>query len=368
MKLRPLPYNKVCGGCAKLLRKGEQAWFGKHAGARCTDCGWQPPPWQQPPSQAPGEPSTPVPAPDAPVHPRKPKGRCPVTAYPPATRCEDGIYRHGWESVAELVADAFTDRAQSDANREDVARRIANNEGSRWANHHTVASVTAAVGSPSKKLLGAIDAMRESLADDVILPVVPRRKMRHGRDEGDELDPDRWLIREPFAWDRCEREMRSRNSVGIGINLSVHAGQKPEELLYRGAAACALADLLAARRLNVRITGFLVVHNMSAGCPELVSQVELKSSDMPLDMAAIATAACDIGFFRLVMVYATARHASGRLDGALGAPAALPDADRRGLDFIINHDVCSRDSAADWLREILNGMTGAAPENEGGAR
>jgi ATP-dependent RNA helicase DeaD len=56
------------------------------------------------------------------------------------------------------------------------------------------------------------------------------------------------------------------------------------------------------------------------------------------------------------------------LQGGESAPAALPDADRRGLDFIINHDVCSRDSAADWLRDILNGMTGAVPEKDGGAQ
>lgn len=361
MKLRPLPYNKACGGCARLLHKGETAWFGKHAGARCPECG---------PTAA----SAPTPAPETPAPiPAEPRAkRAPRPApgkYPPATRGEDGVHRCGWESVADLVADAFSDRAQSEANREDIARRIAGAEGGRWANHHTVASIKAAVGSPSKKLLGAIDAMRESLADDVHLPVVPRRKVRHGRDEGDALDPDRWLIREPMAWDRCERELRSRTNVGIGINLSVHAGQKPDELLYRGAAACALADLLAARGLNVRIIGFLVVESMSAECPQLVSQVELKAPDMPLDMATIATAACDIGFFRLVMVYATARHASGKLDRALGTPAGLPAGDRRGLDFIVNHDVCSRDSAAEWLRDILSGMTGASGTGaEGGAQ
>jgi len=365
MNLRPLPYNKSCRQCAKLLRKGEVAWFGKHEGALCTDChaeaNGKPVPAPQPDTPVP------VPAPDAPVHPRRPRKPGPAGAYPAAARCDDGIYRYEWESVSDLVDDAFCDRATAEATRADIARRISNNEGGKWANHHTVASIKAAVGKPAKKLIDAIDAMRQSLADDAALPVIPRRKIRHGREDGQELDPDRWLVREPMAWDRSEREPRPRNCIAIGVNMSVHAGQKPEELLYRGAAACALADMLTTRGMNVAITGFLVVHKMSEGCGDLVSKVELKSSNMPLDMAGLATSACDIGFFRLVMVYATARHTTGHLDGALGYPAGLPDADRKGFDFVLENTVRSKADAEEWLQENVRAMN-AGNESEGGAQ
>jgi hypothetical protein len=272
----------------------------------------------------------------------------------PAQKDLDGVYRHTWDSLGAMVEDAFSDDAQSLHNAEDIRERIQNNTNSKWANHKTPDDLRTMLVSPDKKLLRAIDAMRSTLADDLALPTVPRRRVRHGREDGEEMDADRWLVREPNCWDRTVRESVPRRTVIIGINLSVHCQQKPAELLYRGAAACALADVLTLRGMNVGIVGFLVVNGMSSGCPELVSKVEIKAPDMPLDMAALSTAACEIGFFRMVMVYATARRAIGKLDGSLGGPSHLPECDRAGLTYVIEQSVCSHDAAVDWLREAVS--------------
>jgi len=352
VKKRTCPYNTRCRKCGKPIAKGDWVWFGKHDGARCLDCGGEP--GEAKPDRAP---AAEAPAPKS--APARPVG------CPPVSRDSDGVYRFQWDSVGDAVADAFADRAQSEESRADLARRIQDAEGGKWANHHTKESMRKAVGNPRPASLKAIDEMREALADELVTPVVPRRRVRHGREDGDELDPDRWLIREPMAWGRSEREPRNRLTVTIGLNLSVHAFQKPDELLFRGAAACALADLLTVRGLNVAIVGFLAVSDMSRQCGKIVSKVELKSSEMPLDLGAIATAACDIGFLRLVMAYGTARHALGKLDECLGRPISLPPADRNGLDYVIDNDVTSQEAALKWLKSVAG--PGARAAQEGGA-
>ena len=70
------------------------------------------------------------------------------------------------------------------------------------------------------------------------------------------LDADRCLARSLAPWDRNVREHQARRTVTIGCNLSVNAGVPPKQLLYRGAAALVLADILSSRGLNVGIVLF----------------------------------------------------------------------------------------------------------------
>lgn len=368
MKKRVAPYNTKCRACGRAITKGETVYFAKHEGARCLGCG--PSSAANPPPSIPASPGKPVrrnPSPTKKTQPEpEPKAKAPAVC-PPAVRGADGVYRFGWESVAELVNDAFGhDAAQSESAaahiRAFVGTHIKNGRGDTWVNDQSPETLMKAVTTPDRKLLVAIDEMREALAGEIPLPTAPRRRVRHGREDGDELDPDRWLARLPNGWDRCEREPRPCGTVGIHINLSVNHKQKPAELLYRGAAACALADVLVAQGRNVEITGFMSAVNLSQCCKKLVTRVVLKSADMPLDLAAVATAACDIGFFRLAVVPATARHALGNLALGFGHPASLPVADLGGADFAIGLEVTSKAAAVNWLRTAVQKFLPTAPE------
>jgi len=77
--------------------------------------------------------------------------------------------------------------------------------------------------------------MRRAVDRSLDLPTTPRRKVRRGLDWGDELDADRWLVREPNAWERSIREQQPRRTITIGCNITVGAAVRPEQLLYRGA-------------------------------------------------------------------------------------------------------------------------------------
>jgi hypothetical protein len=71
---------------------------------------------------------------------------------------------------------------------------------------------------------------------------------------------------------------------------------------------------------------------------------------MPLDVPAVALAMCEIAFSRIVGVCGEARHWPGSLRSGFGTPAPVPAADREGIDYLIDADCLSRESAEIWLR------------------
>ena len=369
MKTRPAPYNTKCRACGRAVPKGETCHFGKHEGARCMNCG----PVGANPAPAPEPSPKPVPAPEKPaprrmkktLPPPKPEPKplpplpAPLTC-PPAVCGTDSVHRWQWDSVADLVADAFGHAAaQSATNVVLLSRSISQETGGKWANGQTPESLQQLVRNPDRRLLTAIGEMREKLAGEVVLPQAPRRRIRHGRADGDELDADRWLHRIPEAWDKSERVSQPCGTLEIFIDLTVHCKQTPAELLYRGAAACALADLLAEQGRNVGVCGFLVCSGMSRDSRKVVAKVRLKEPEMPLDMAAVATAACEIGFFRMAMIHAAARHAVGQLNDGFGHPANLPEADAETADFVIGGNIRNETAAVNWLRTAAQKFAGA---------
>jgi hypothetical protein len=191
--------------------------------------------------------------------------------------------------------------------------------------------------------------MRKQLVDEIAPPVCTRRRVRRNQDWGDELTPESVLVRSLTPWERMTRETQPRRSVTIGVNLSVSCRQPAEHLLWRGAAAAALADILTQRGLNVEIVAFWTIGNMSSGSRMVVSRYVVKRPDMPMDVGAVAVALAEIAFARLVALYGLARHMDGVLDDCLGHVETLPQADRVGIDFLAETNINSRDAAEGWL-------------------
>jgi hypothetical protein len=278
-----------------------------------------------------------------------------MTGEKPARRCADGVWRYEFGSVGEAVRDALDDFAQNDASREWLRKRMARALSGRdeWANNFTHDRFMLELSRPSQRLLDAVDRMRGQLIGEVAAPTAPRRKVRRGQEWGEELDVDRYLSRDPSPWDRNVRERQPRRTVTIGCNLTVNAGVRPEELLYRGAAALALADVLTGRGVNVGIVAFDSVLSPTDLVRNGVIRYTLKDPLMPLDLGAITFALCEIAFFRVVGAVGGSRHWPGRLNESLGAAAPLPGADRADLDYLVDTDVLGEERAVEWLKGCL---------------
>jgi hypothetical protein len=342
-----------CRNCGKSVAKGEEIYFAKHYGVRCLSCGPHPENEQPLPprkgskraNRQDARKSEPTPVPDMiPTHGNV-KGRA-------ARQGADGVYRYEYASVTEAVETALEDWALTDHNREAVRAKMREHLTGHdsWAHHYTLDKFMQDLANPPQELLDAINGMRQELIDELDLPTAPRRKVRHGQDDGDELDPDRWVNREPNAWDRNVREPQPRRTVTIGCNLTVSAHRRPEELLYRGAAACALADILSERGVNVGIIGFSCEDEPTNAVGKAVMKYVVKDPTMPMDLSACAFAMCEIAFFRIVSAIGEIRHLPGRMNGHLGFPQPLPAADRQGLDYLIEVNCTTRESAVSWLK------------------
>jgi Arc/MetJ-type ribon-helix-helix transcriptional regulator len=339
--LRPAPHSGRCKKCGHRLGKGEHVYYAKHWGMACEQCGGS-------------ETATPAPRKTKRSENAVPTGTA-MTGEKPARKCSDGVWRYEFGSVSEAVRDALDDFAQNDTSREHLRNRMARALSGQdsWGNYFTQDRFLRELSKPSKHLLEAVDRMRERLIGDVAAPTTPRRKVRRGQDWGEELDVDRYLSRDPSPWDRSVREKQPRRTVTIGCNLTVNAGVKPEELLYRGAAALALADVLTSRGVNVGIVAFDSVHCPTDLVKHGVVRYTLKDPLMPLDLGAITFALCEIAFFRVVGAVGGSRHWPGRLCHSLGSAANLPAADRTSVDYLVDADVLGEEQATEWLKGCL---------------
>ena len=287
----------------------------------------------------------------------QPQARTSTTA---AVKDADGIHRVSFDSVGEAVVDSMADYAQNDSNRTFIAGRLAGHMSGNdaWANYFTKSKLLATIAHPPKHLLDAVEEMRQQLMDDVCPPVCSRRRVVRNQDYGDELTPESVLVRSLTPWERMSRETQPRRSVTIGVNLTVHAGQRAEHLLWRGAAAAALADILTQKGMNVEIVAFWTIERMSSETRMLVAKYVVKQADMPLDIGAVAVALAEIAYARLVALYGLARHVGGILDDGLGSCKTLPEQDRAGIDYLAEAYILDRDRAVNWLKQ-------AAAQHEG---
>lgn len=275
-----------------------------------------------------------------------------ATPRDPVVRDADGIDRITFDSVGQAVADAMSDYAQNEGNRTFIASALAAHLTGHdaWANHYTREKLLATIAEPPGHLLEAVERMRAQLLEEVAPPVCTRRRLRRNQEWGEELTPEAVLARSLTPWERMAREHQPRRSVVVGVNLTVDAGRRAEHLLWRGAAAAALADLLTQRGVSVEIVAFWSLSEMSSTSRRVVSRYGVKRADMPLDLGAVSVALAEIAYARLVALYGLARHLPGVLSHGLGVCEPLPAADRAGIDYLAEADILSEPAAVRWLK------------------
>lgn len=363
-------YPGRCRICGKAVAKGTEIFFRKHFGIRCLDCGPHTADDARLPSKRKGVRTRPAPKPaptPAPEPPRwtsfKGDGRFKpldeALGFEARSRAalegSDGIHRIEYGSVREIIEDALSDYAQSDSNLERLReiQAMAFSGQASWSHYFTRERLLEQVFDPSPALIQAVERLRDRLTGMLDLPQRPRRKVRRGLDYGDELDANRWLARDPYAWERMERASEPRRTLTIGCNVSAHHAVTPEQLLYRGAAAVALTDYLTQQGCNVGLSLFKVSLDPTNRVRTGIVRCELKAPDSPLDLSAVTFALCEIAFYRCAVVIAGSRRWPGHLSKGLGNPVALPATERAAVDFLIDSDVLGEEAALNWLRKHM---------------
>ena len=382
-----------CRQCGKVVAKGEMVYFAKGYGVRCSGCGPHPSDAQPVPSKAAAKSGLSdeqigslknrlrsgekIKALAAEVgipwqrlwsilktaQPAKASSAAPAVEPEAVTMgdrcamlCEDGVWRYEFGSVGEATMDALADFAQNEENRKALTENMEDSlSGHRkWANHFTKAKFLKELSKPSKTLLNAVDDMRAEMLEDFAVPTTPRRKVRRNQEFGDDLDPERYLAKSITPWDRSVREQRPSRNITIGINLSVNAGADADDLMYRGAAALALADMMTTQGFNVGIVAFESCEDVTSKVNKAVVRYTLKDSTMPLDISAVAFAMCEIAWVRIVGVIGEMRHFPGTISAGYGRAVRLPAAEKKSCDFVIEKNVMGKEAAQEWLKSCVN--------------
>lgn len=243
-----------------------------------------------------------------------------------------------------------------------VDQRNKSSSGKEWANYATFAKINEWMVKPQPGLVAAVEDMKRRIEDVVQAPTRERRKLRRNREDGDELDPQAVLERRADGWTEVEHTAVPKHTVTIGVNLTVAAVCKPHHLLYRGAAAAALADLLTQSGHSVEVVGFVACRHPGNMVDDIMMRVPLKRADMPMDMTSLAVAAAEIGFFRMVMISCIGRVIPGRVDWGFGSPRSMRAEELMNVDVCMDANLFGEEAAVAAVQAAMARVNGARKE------
>lgn len=138
--------------------------------------------------------------------------------------------------------------------------------------------------------------------------------------------PDPWTVWEP----RDSQDGRSAQIVPIVFNVSASGRVSTETLFSRGAAVCALADMLEHSNIRVEI---LIAEHASYSQGEYLFKVVLKHSEDVLDTDRVAFALCNASVLRRLMFSIIEQYVPG-LDLAYGRPETYHEAGAINIDSV----------------------------------
>lgn len=269
----------------------------------------------------------------------------------------DGVHRYEGSSISGLVL-AFLDGKTARNNHnmlflENIKRTELTGR-SAWGNYYTEETLRRVLVQPPD-LMAEIMKYMELIKCETPCFKKPgvRRLMSRGREFGEEIDSDRYLMRTPYVWSRNDREVHLKRTVNIGINLSANCSIVQKQMFPRGAACLALCEWLTQRGYNVGITAYECCTNPTEIVKKMTVKCVLKRPQMPLDVASISFAMCDIAFMRFGLLGGIGRQIHGLIKQGFGCPEPLFKADAEEVDFFINDNVLSEYQAVKWLERTI---------------
>jgi hypothetical protein len=234
--------------------------------------------------------------------------------------------------------------------------RVRKHQRTEWLGFRTTEGLRTVLEQGREDLTEMVEKMRERISNELPIPTANKRRVRRGRESGDEIDADRFLSRIPEMWNRIESDEVPANRVVVKVNAAVSGSQKERHMAYRAAAALALADALTERGASVEVQLIWCSRDKTDEAEQTISKVVVKRSDQPMSVADLAAACCDVGVVRMGLVIGTARMLPGRLHSGLGFPMEMPE-DLRAEGFTVDRQIESERDAIEWVKAAVERFT-----------
>lgn len=267
-----------------------------------------------------------------------------------------------WDSVNEpgRVAEQI-----KDSGRKAKATRYATGEsaGKRGQDWYGAPSVAVLKDRLAKGWPEGVEKLQK-LATREINPVSIRRRRTRG-DQGDEVDMQAvWRGDLSRAWTRTRRTARAGTNRNITLMclLSDSCGVTADTLFWRGASVLKLADALTTSGYSVAILGCVTSANAAEGSRRVDTAqfVEIKATDSPLDLSALAALTAMPGWFRtqgFAGITVACDLVGATSEECLGSPnngQAQRYASMLGIEnVIVQPNVNNKVAAEKWIDEVL---------------
>jgi hypothetical protein len=229
------------------------------------------------------------------------------------------------------------------------------------------AEVAAAVNGVRAEEAGEVERMAGELAAlDLPRPTDRKRRTRWSEDGGDEIDHDRLRSGQLDCWRQQRREScQAPQHVVVVCQIGALQSVPARDLLWRGAAAIALADLLeqAGYRVTLWACGRSVMNTFSrrpgGEVQYSVRACRLKASDEPVNAAALANAVCG-WMYRLVWLQEHAVERPGWAHGGRTVPLLPEDVEELadGQPVLVIQDIYDREAAVKKAGEAVVALAG----------
>jgi len=138
----------------------------------------------------------------------------------------------------------------------------------------------------------------------------------------------------------------------VGVNLSTSWDARPQDVVYRGAAAAAVVDILTSRGVAVEVRAMKTLKDWTAS-PASALVVTVQASDSPMDIGALSSALSDLGIVRLGFTCGGSRLLGPGLSQSFGRPCDAPDWLTADVDYMVPRQVETLGAAIDWARKVM---------------
>ena len=224
-----------------------------------------------------------------------------------------------------------------------------------WNGHSTLKKVGEALLEPTPKM-NAVIATGESLFDSEDWATEkPRRKIKRRLEDGDEIDVERWIDREPDMWEESKKVKGPRFGVRIGVNVAAAGSVGLDGFRWRTSAVVAILNICEELNIPCEVMCYHRADEFTHSDCNVRTKFPVKRPEHLLDIDLLAYVLGDRSFFRCAVLGSeviSVAEVGERADSGLGYPREWNKPEPN--EFILSRSCLNESVARDEVARFKN--------------
>ena len=230
-----------------------------------------------------------------------------------------------------------------------------------WNGYHTLDMVGKELLDPTPMMAGVIGTGESLFDSEDWATEKPKRKIKRRLEDGDEIDVERWLDREPDMWEESKKVKGPRFGVRIGVNIATSAHVGASGFKWRTSAVVAIFRICEELMIPCEITcyeqntDYVTIDGQSLG---LFFEFPAKRPEHPLDVDLLGYVLGSQSFFRCAVLGAeiigTKEAFGDRADIHYGLGVPHEVTRKQANEFILSRACLNEDAANAEVKRFKN--------------